>query len=89
LVFGYHPNIFLIIFGFTVSSILSYLTSIPYIPGVVESSLVMIFVKLGFPAHISLMASLLFRIFSYWFPMPIGLVSYLDFKKDSADSGKS
>jgi uncharacterized protein (TIRG00374 family) len=89
LVFGFHANIFLIIFAFTVSSILSYMTSIPYIPGVVESSLVMMFVKVGFPAHISLMAALLFRIFSYWFPMPIGLVSYLDFRRESANSGKN
>jgi uncharacterized protein (TIRG00374 family) len=89
LVFGFRPNISLVIFGFTLSSILSYVTSIPYIPGVVESSLVMVFVKLGFPANVSLLASLLFRLFSYWFPMPIGLVSYLDFKRESGKSGIS
>jgi uncharacterized protein (TIRG00374 family) len=83
LVFGFHPSISLVIFGFTISTVLSYLTSIPYIPGVVESSLVMVFVKLGFPAGTSLFASLLFRLFSYWLPMPVGLVSYLDFRRDS------
>jgi glycosyltransferase 2 family protein len=88
LVFGFHPNIFLVIFGFTISSVLSYLTSIPYIPGVVESSLVMVFVKLGFPANVSILASFLFRLFSYWFPMPIGLISYLDFRRDSGKSGQ-
>lgn len=81
LVFGYHPNIFLIIFGFTISSILSVISAIPYVPGVVEGALAIVFVKLGFPANISLLAVILFRIFSYWLPMPLGIASYLDFRR--------
>jgi uncharacterized protein (TIRG00374 family) len=88
LVFGFTPSIFLVIFGFTISSVLSFLTTVPYIPGVVESSLALVFVRLGFPAHISLLAALLFRIFSYWLPMPIGIVSYFDFKRESGKDQK-
>jgi glycosyltransferase 2 family protein len=87
LVFGFRPGIFLVIFGFTISSFLSFLTAIPYVPGVMESSLAIVFVKLGFPANVSLLAALLFRIFSYWLPMPFGLASYLDFRRDSKKSG--
>jgi uncharacterized protein (TIRG00374 family) len=83
LVFGLHINIFVIIFGFTVSTVLSFMTAVPYLPGVVESSLALVFVKLGYPANISLLASLLFRIFSYWLPMPFGLASYFNFRKGS------
>lgn len=89
LVFGFRPNIFVIIFGFTVSSILAFVTAIPYVPGVIESSLALVFVQLGYPANISLLASLLFRIFSYWLPMPFGLVSYLDFRRGSRDPGNN
>lgn len=82
-VFGYTPSIFLVIFGFTISFILSFLTSIPYIPGIVESSFAVVFVKLGFPANVSILAALLFRLFSYWLPMPFGLASYLTLKREA------
>lgn len=82
-VFGYHPNIFLLIFGFTLSSILSLLTAIPFLPGVTESSMALIFVKLGFPAGPALLASILFRIVSYWLPMPLGIASYFDFRRET------
>jgi uncharacterized protein (TIRG00374 family) len=81
-VFGFKPNIFLVIFGFTISFVLSFLTSIPYIPGIVESSLAVVFVNLGFPANVSILAALLFRLFSYWLPMPFGLTSYLDLRRE-------
>jgi len=58
---------------------------IPGIPGVMEASLMMVFIKIGLPAHIVLFASLLFRIFSYWLPLPIGVFSYWRLKKNDIE----
>jgi uncharacterized protein (TIRG00374 family) len=82
LVFGFHPNPVMIIFGYMISLILSVLTFAPEIPGVVESSLVLVFLGLGFPAHIALFSSLLFRFFSFWLPLPVGIITYFTIKKN-------
>jgi hypothetical protein len=76
-VFGFKPNIPLLVLGFTASSIISLLSFFPEAPGVMEASLVTVFLALGFPAHVSLFASLLYRLVSYWLPLPIGLFVYL------------
>lgn len=83
LVFGYHLNLALLIFGYTLSLVLTLFTLIPGIPGVMEASLMVVFIKIGLPAHIVLFASLLFRIFSYWLPLPIGAFSYWKLKKNN------
>jgi len=85
LVFGYHPNLALLILGYTISLILTLFTLIPGMPGVMEASLLVVFIKIGFPAHIVLLSSLLFRIFSYWLPLPIGVFSYWRLKKNSTE----
>jgi uncharacterized protein (TIRG00374 family) len=83
LVFGFHPNLILLTFGYTISLVLTVFTLMPGAPGVMEASLMMVFIKLGFPAHIVLFSSLLFRIFSYWLPLPFGIVSWWRLKKAS------
>jgi len=82
LVFGYQPNLALLIFGYGLSLILTLFTLIPGLPGVMEASLMVVFIKIGLPANIVLFASLLFRIFSYWVPLPIGVFSYWRLRKD-------
>ena len=76
-VFDFQPNPFYVIFGFTVSSILALLTFMPEAPGIIEASLGGVFVVLGFPAHIALFATILFRIVSYWIFFPLGLHLFL------------
>jgi len=85
LVFGFHPNFAMLIFGYSLSLILTIVTLVPGAPGVMEASLIVIFIGFGFPAHIVLFSSLLFRLFSYWLPLPFGILSYLRLKK-SGDS---
>lgn len=79
-VFGYLPNLPLLILGLSASSLLSLLSLFPEAPGVMEASLVTVFVSLGFPAHISLFGVLLYRLISYWLPLPLGVFVYLDLK---------
>lgn len=80
LVFGFKPNFPLLIFGYTLSLVLTLLSLVPGAPGIMEASLIVIFIKLGFPAHVVLFSSLLYRLFSYWLPLPIGIFSYFTFK---------
>lgn len=80
LVFGFKPEFALLVLAYVLSWILAVLILVPEAPGVIEASLVAVFIALGFPAHISLFASLLFRLFSYWLPLPLAVHSYLKLK---------
>lgn len=81
LVFGFRPNPALLIFGYTLSLVLTLFTLMPGTPGIMEASLMVVFIKLGLPAHIVLLAALLFRFFSYWLPLPVAIISYWRLKK--------
>ncbi|MHB8278843.1 MAG: lysylphosphatidylglycerol synthase transmembrane domain-containing protein [Candidatus Humimicrobiaceae bacterium] len=81
LVFGFKPNLALLVFGFTIGTVLPVFTLLAETPGVMEASLTLIFIGLGFPVHIALFSSLLFRLFSFWLPLPIGIFSYFKLKK--------
>jgi len=81
LVFGFQPNFIFLIFGYTLSLVLTVFTLMPGAPGIMEASLIMVFIKFGFPAHIAIFSALLFRIFSYWLPLPFGIFSYWRLKK--------
>ncbi len=81
LVFGFKPEFALLVLGYVLAWILAVLILVPETPGVIEASLVGVFIALGFPAHISLLASLLFRLFSYWLPLPLAAYSYLKLKR--------
>jgi uncharacterized protein (TIRG00374 family) len=70
-----------LIFGYTVSLVLTIASLAPETPGVVEGSMAIVFSGLGFPAHITVLSILLFRIFSYWLPLPLGIVAYFKMKK--------
>ncbi|MHB1376295.1 MAG: lysylphosphatidylglycerol synthase transmembrane domain-containing protein [Candidatus Humimicrobiaceae bacterium] len=81
LVFGFHPNLALLVFGFTIGTVLPIFTLLAETPGVMEASLTLTFIGLGIPVHIALFSSLLFRLFSFWLPLPIGIFSYFKLKK--------
>ncbi|MDP3093510.1 MAG: YbhN family protein [bacterium] len=95
-VFGYRPSIPLLILGVILSYLLSALSLFPEAPGVMEASMVTVFISLGFPAHVSLFSVLLYRLVSYWLPMPFGLLVYLNLnghlpkgRKDLFENGET
>ncbi|HEY8660267.1 MAG TPA: lysylphosphatidylglycerol synthase transmembrane domain-containing protein [Hanamia sp.] len=52
---------------------------LPFLPGALilfESSMSFFFVSLGVPLAIAIIVTLLFRLLSFWFPIPIGLFLY-------------
>lgn len=80
LVFGFHPNLALLILGYTISSTLTLATMMPGAPGVTEASMAIVFMKFGLPAHVVLFSVLLYRIFAYWIPLPLGAFFYFSLK---------
>lgn len=82
-VFGYYLSFTTVIFGLTAASILTVLAILPATPGVMEASLTVVFLKLGIPAHIALLTIVLYRLLSYWLPLPLS--AFLYFKVKASD----
>lgn len=52
---------------------------VPFLPGslfLYESSMSFFFASLGVPLSIAIIVTLVFRLLSFWFPMPVGLLLY-------------
>ncbi|KKQ74499.1 MAG: hypothetical protein US94_C0003G0017 [Berkelbacteria bacterium GW2011_GWB1_38_5] len=80
--FGFQPNIAIVIFAYCITKIISILSFIPGGIGITEASLSLIFIGFGVPPSISLAAVLVFRLISFWLPIPIGLASFLSLQKN-------
>jgi len=76
LAFGYEIHIGVLIFGYLISQILAIASFIPGGLGVVEASLGLIIIGFGAPAEITWMSVLVFRLLSFWLPIPIGMYSF-------------
>ncbi|MCL5006984.1 MAG: flippase-like domain-containing protein [Patescibacteria group bacterium] len=81
-VFHYHPSFVSVILGFNFSTILALITFVPEVPGVTEASMALVFVGFGYPAHIAVLTSVLYRLVSYWVLLPLGAHSYYRLTKD-------
>lgn len=86
LVFGIHPDLAIVVFGYAISFILATFTFIPEVPGVTEASFAAVFIALGVPSHIAVFAPFLFRIFSYWLPLPLGFFMFWDLRKKNSNA---
>ncbi|MGB9877264.1 MAG: lysylphosphatidylglycerol synthase transmembrane domain-containing protein [bacterium] len=82
MVFGYKLSFFHIVFGYSLSLLLSALTLVPQTPGVLLASLSVIFTALGVPAHIVVLSGTLYRLFSYWLPFLVGLISIVNMRRE-------
>ena len=79
--FGYKPHFFVIMFAYCISVLLSQLSLIPGGLGVSEGSLSLIFKSVSIPFSLSIASVLVFRFFSFWIWIPIGLISYFTLKR--------
>lgn len=78
IVHGFHVSLHpaLILFGLLLSLVIG---SLPVSPGALiayESAMTYFYTILGLPLHAALVVTLLFRFFSFWLPIPVGLVLY-------------
>ena len=73
---GVHASAFVVLLSLACTKIISIL---PFLPGsliLYESGMTYFFVGLGIPFGPSIIVTLLYRLFSFWVPIPIGLVLY-------------
>jgi uncharacterized protein (TIRG00374 family) len=59
--------------------------ALPLSPGsliIYESAMTYFFTTLGAPLHAALMVTLLYRFFTFWLPIPIGMILYRNLEKD-------
>jgi len=81
--FGYQIHWGVLIFGYSLASLLGMLSFIPGGLGVTEGSMGLLYSGLGVPATLALMSILVFRFFSFWIWIPIGLYSFLSLQKNN------
>ena len=78
---GASPRPSLVVLAYASAELLA---QIPFTPGglgFVEAGLVGTLTLAGVPAHAALAATLLYRLVSYWLPIPVGAVAYLLFRR--------
>lgn len=78
--FGHPVSFPVLIFGYCIATLIGLMTLIPGGLGVTEGSMSLIFRALGLPLSISVASILVFRLFSFWIWIPIGLTSYITLK---------
>lgn len=85
--FGFSIGLGILIFGYCVATLLGNLSFIPGGMGVTEGTMVLIFSSLGVEPTVALTAVLVFRLFSFWMWIPIGLYSFLALQKETILKG--
>ncbi len=79
--FGYLINGGILMFSYGIGVIAGMASFIPGGLGVTEGSLGLVLTGLGIPSTVALMSILVFRLFSFWIWIPVGLYSYLTLRK--------
>lgn len=80
---GHHVNFGILILGYCVSTLLGQISLIPGGLGVTEGSMSLMYSALGVPLSLAIAGVLIFRFFSFWIWIPIGLISYATLKRDN------
>ncbi|MCL5410850.1 MAG: flippase-like domain-containing protein [Patescibacteria group bacterium] len=79
--FGYTIHFGGLLLGYSVSALAGMASFIPGGLGVTEGTMALILTGLGTPSTIALMSVLVFRFFSFWVWIPVGLYSFFSLKK--------
>jgi uncharacterized protein (TIRG00374 family) len=74
------PRLSVVLLAFTASKILAMVPVTPGGLGVVEASLTGMLTLAGIPARQALLATLAYRLASYWLSLPAGLIAWLAFR---------
>jgi uncharacterized protein (TIRG00374 family) len=78
---GAHPQPSLVILAYTTAELLALIPFTPGGLGFVEAGLVGTLTLAGVPGRDALAATLLYRLVSYWLPLPAGGIAYLVFRR--------
>lgn len=74
--FGSSLSIEKIICGASIAGLASFITFLPMGMGVYETTMAMSYYSFGVPLDLSILVTLVFRFFSLWLPLPVGIVMY-------------
>jgi uncharacterized protein (TIRG00374 family) len=75
--FGHSPSIALIGVAFCVAQVAASLPISPGGLGVVETSMVPLLISFGATSVVAVLGVLTWRVFNFWFPLPVGGLAYL------------
>lgn len=78
---GASPDPVLVLFAMTIGALLNLIPLTPGGIGFVEVGLTGTLIAAGIPANAALLATLTFRLVSFWLPLPFGLVSVYIFRR--------
>lgn len=78
---GSRPRLSLVLLAYAVAAVLAMIPITPGGVGFVEAGLVAMLTLAGVPGDEALLATLAYRIVSYWLPLPAGLVAQLAFRR--------
>jgi uncharacterized protein (TIRG00374 family) len=81
---GAHVNLILVLLAFVAASALAMIPITPGGLGFVEAGLTGVLALAGVSADHAVLATLLYRLFSYWLPLPAGLVASILFSRRHA-----
>jgi uncharacterized protein (TIRG00374 family) len=84
---GASPQPSLVLLAYAAAEVLALIPATPGGLGFVEAGLVGTLTLAGVPARNALAATLLYRIVSYWLPLPAGGIAYLLFRRRYGDVG--
>ena len=78
---GSHPRPSLVLLAFAASAVLGMIPITPGGLGFVEAGLTAMLTLAGIPATDALLATLAYRMFQFWLPIPAGFFAYLLFRR--------
>ena len=77
---GAEPRVSLVLLAFAGAAVLGMIPITPGGLGFVEAGLVGMLTIAGIPASDALLATLAYRLFQFWLPIPAGLAAYITFR---------
>lgn len=84
LTFGTYPSVAVLTFAYTLSMISGWVTLSPAGLGAAEATLILVFLQFGIDPPRALASVLVFRLITFWIPIPAGALSYMSLKKQIA-----
>lgn len=79
---GLPVSLVAMLLGYGLAAYLAFLTPLPGDAGVVEVALTLVFTSLGYDLGMVVAGVLLFRLLSFWLPIPVGLILYWGFEAE-------
>ncbi len=77
---GAEPRLSLVLLAYAVAAVLAMIPITPGGLGFVEAGLTAMLALAGISSSDALLATLAYRLYSYWLPLPVGLTAYLVFR---------